>query len=1226
MILRVNKSKETELSTKDKPDEENSLSTKESFTGKIGVTIGDLDNYKKDSLINIWKDANAYYSSGEEWTDEDAEFFDELAVRINTATEEGIGTVSGPAVGMVANKEFDYKNNEDEKAIKDEGLNGDDGLGFGQHNESFNEEDHPRDEDGQFASGSGSNNGSSDSEPEEQKTLTGSSTPDEIKTINDSLDFETQGHYIKLPNFPFKENGKWIEKDIVRQVKPDLEYPEKSTHSGMSSELDLDHFEDSSGKMIKSGDEIEFTDQYGSKGKIIKTIVKVTGFNYDDRDEWEPPNIDGYVISSTDEEEYPLNQAKRGGNSRPDESRIRKSSDIKMKNGESLDQILLNETYIQDQFGVFYRPVYVGENYKEHESDLVFEGKLYTTEGVGNCPFCKGAGKITVEKLGLKDCPDCDGTGDVQGEQEMPQEVPPQEVPQQEMPVEEEVEEEFIDETPETENMMMSDFIDKEEGKEHYDKDGTYWFTTDNGKKVGVKKGQTLEDALSASGIPDDGVDQSDVTAEDMAKNEDNDKPKEDKSREDDNEERYEKLFGRISKDAQANQDIYSQSNFDPDVHMDGDLLNDLRDAGVTDDEIIGYVDNLDDLDSTKQGDFMKDNYGDKSTNVPSAKSISDKQAKDFWDNLDKSDKIGSGLDNVGNYKYDRLTPDEQMAVKERYTDQFKSREQLYDEFRELKEKYPTEYGMDAHRYVSDTERLLRGKPTTLGVTLNDGKKTKDNTIVVSDSTDWIHGDNRIGHRHNAYEEIFEPTQVEGKDGVWEFGGSYTNEKQMKRLAKMAKKDGTLTKGNVKTLMDEAIIDADPSENKPIAFKLGGKTYWTAPTNPNYEAGESFKSKSCGCKKKGLEASISKYEKFIKTEINVLKTRAKAGEAVGLMYGLPTVRKNGKKIKGTLAYAGVSLNDRIYLPEELAKGHGKTLPLLLNHSSTAGAEEEMDRLDGEMRDHLENEKDYEVGEVTLTWDADKLTLFYEGVIENEFFQKEVDDMDMAVSLGIFYDSNSPKVCDEECYTLIKGAEFREVSLVYHAGFPIATIEAVESKLKRASIKDIKAKANEDSLVKIEDNEDADTQVTVLDEWKNETDPDVDGETKGIRTTKEAIAEEEDELPRGGSIDAEPKETDTIEQPQIIVESLQTQDSFSVRGVSGMTISNSNGVEKYAFDPTQNYSTNTIHFSVTEQGGTIFGEEMQLTPKMTTPDELTKEIESKPDIKFTDADEDILKKN
>ena len=999
-------SDETELSTKGQPDEENSLSTKESFTGTIGVTIGDLDKYKKDSLINIWKDANAYYSSGEEWTDEDAEFFDELAVRINTATEEGMGSISGPAVGMIAN-------NHDDK--KDETL-----------------------------------------------------------------------------------------------------------------------------------------------------VMPV----------------------------------------------------------ESKEQILLNETYIQDQFGVFYRPVYVGENYKEHESDLVFEGKLYTTEGVGNCPFCKGAGKITVEKLGLKDCPDCEGSGDVQGEQEMPpQEMPPQEIPQQEVPVEEEVEEEFIDETPETENMMMSDFIDKEEGKEHYDKDGTYWFTTDNGKKVGVKKGQSLEDALSASGIPDDGVDQSDVTAEDMAKNEDKskdtDKPK-GKSKggkvkmgfsKKDEDYFIEKKDGTIEKMTMSPKEAKAfQKSFDN--KNDNDDRVGWSIGGRLESQYDKQGDNVDEPREDKKADG-------KSTNVPSAKSISDKQAKDFWDNLDKSDKIGSGLFNVGNYEYDRLTPDEQMAVKERYTDQFKSRGQLYDEFRELKEKYPKEYGMDEHRYVSDTERLLRGKPTTLGVTLNDGKKTKDNTIVVSDSTDWIHGDNRIGHRHNAYEEVFEPTQVEGKDGVWEFGGSYTNEDQMKRLAKMAKKDGTLTKGNVKTLMDEATIDADPSENKPIAFKLGGKTYWTAPTNPNYESGESFKSKStesCGCKTKGLEASISKYEKFIRTEINILKKRANEGESVGLMYGLPTVRKNGKKIKGTLAYAGVSLNDRIYLPEELAKGHGKTLPLLLNHSSTAGAEEEMDRLDSEMRDHLENEKDYEVGEVTLTWDADKLTLFYEGVIENEFFQKEVDEMDMAVSLGIFYDSNSPQVCDENCYTLIKGAEFREVSLVYHAGFPIATIEAVESKLKRASIKDIKAKANEDDLVKREIKKDGSIETTKLDEWKS----------------KEAIAEEEeDEMPHGGSIDAEPKETDIIEQPVVMdLESneVRSPSDFSVRGVSGMTISNSNGVEKYSFDPTQSYSTNMIHFSVTEQGGVISGEEIQMQPKMATPEELTKEIESKPNVVFTDSDENILKKN
>ncbi len=329
---------------------------------------------------------------------------------------------------------------------------------------------------------------------------------------------------------------------------------------------------------------------------------------------------------------------------------------------------------------------------------------------------------------------------------------------------------------------------------------------------------------------------------------------------------------------------------------------------------------------------------------------------------------------------------------------------------------------------------------------------------------------------------------------------------------------------------------------------------------------------SCNCQKKTKVEQA--YESFISKKIEILKKRAKGNESVTMMYGLPTIRKNGRKIKGTLAYAGVSLNDRIYLPEELAKGHGKTLPLLLNHSAIAGAENEMDRLDDEMRNSLETETDYNVGEVTLTWDADKLTLYYEGVVENEFFQKEIDDMDMAVSLGIYYDSDSPKVCDEECYTLIKGAEFREVSLVYHAGFPIATIEAVEAKLKKKSAESV---------------------------------------TLGHYDEEKKSDEVEDELPLGGTIDAEPKEES--------VESFYAPQEFSVRGVSGMTISNSNGVEKYTFDPTQNYSTNTIHFNVLGEGATIFGEQLQ--PKMTTPEELTKEIEAKGDLEVEDSDKDVI---
>ena len=335
-------------------------------------------------------------------------------------------------------------------------------------------------------------------------------------------------------------------------------------------------------------------------------------------------------------------------------------------------------------------------------------------------------------------------------------------------------------------------------------------------------------------------------------------------------------------------------------------------------------------------------------------------------------------------------------------------------------------------------------------------------------------------------------------------------------------------------------------------------------------------SKSCGCKTKAEEAKISAFESFINDKITILKKRAKGNESVTMMYGLPTVRKNGRKIKGTLAYAGVSLNDRIYLPEELAKGHGKTLPLLLNHSALAGAENEMDRLDDEMRNSLQNETDYQVGEVTLTWDADKLTLYYEGVVDNEFFQKEIDDMDMAVSLGIYYDSDSPVVCDEECYTLIKGAEFREVSLVHHAGFPIATIEAVEARLKKKSAESI---------------------------------------TLGHYDEEEKSDEVEDELPLGGSIDAEP-----VDDSQV-VESFHAPQEFSVRGVSGMTISNTNGVERYVFDPTQNYSTNTIHFSVLGEGAEIFGEQLQ--PKMTTPEELTKEIEKQKDLVIEDSDKDVI---
>ena len=154
-----------------------------------------------------------------------------------------------------------------------------------------------------------------------------------------------------------------------------------------------------------------------------------------------------------------------------------------------------------------------------------------------------------------------------------------------------------------------------------------------------------------------------------------------------------------------------------------------------------------------------------------------------------------------------------------------------------------------------------------------------------------------------------------------------------------------------------------------------------------------------------------------------------------------------KKIKGILAYAGVSHNQRLYLPEVLSVGDGKTLPLIFNHATHQGIENELHRLPEEIRRQILQDQRIVVGEVKLHWKPEDLTLFYEGEIKNPFFISEVDKGDMAVSLGMIFDADSPKVCNVECYTVVKGGEFNEVSLVYHPGFPIASIEANEAYLK-----------------------------------------------------------------------------------------------------------------------------------------------------------------------------------
>lgn len=823
------------------------------------------------------------------------------------------------------------------------------------------------------------------------------------------------------------------------------------------------------------------------------------------------------------------------------------------------ERAIFNENYIQDQFGVLYRPVYIGENINIDSDDiLIYNNKYYTTESLGNCAFCQGAGKITVEKLGLKDCPDCDGTGDIQQAQPNGIGQPPQtsfmgggasdgkiQEPNMQQPqiTEPDIpDENIIEEEPEQDT--LDSFKEKSEEAIANEKDD--WITM-NGVHIKVKEGQTKKQAV---------------------------------------------------------QDFLESKG--DDLEDKDDLISNIQRAGKT---------------------HFKEDQGKAPDTLTSDK------LKEWWDNKDpKEREYGGSLYLSGNKSFDDLSSSAQDAVRDRYMDQFKSRQDLHSDLKELREKHPKQPYMDEHPDIYYAEKQLRGKPTKLSWTLDSAKKTKDNTIAVSDNRDFI----------DEYDEIFEPKKVEGRDDAYAFGGSAVSIGQMNRIARMAKKDGHLNKGDYNTLLSKAVIDAHPNENKPVAFKLGNKTYYSAPMNLDYSGEAKLKDgyikcskcsqqfsnaqwlldhmkdvhktagESCGCKKKAHEANIVKYKDFIGKQIEILKKKAKVGESVNVMYGLPTISKNGRKIKGKLAYAGVSLNDRIYLPEELAKGHGRKLPLLVNHSSTAGAENELDRLSDDVLEHLYNERDYKVGEVTLNWDPKQLTLFYEGVVEDKFFQKEIDDMNMAVSLGIYYDSDSPKICDENCYTLIKGAEFREVSLVYHAGFPIATIEAVEAELKEKALKAIEDHSRANSF----------------------KDPTGQGNTpEQIEDfyNGEAVAEEELDvlMPDEQPIDVEEKPTgepltvDINEDIPMVAEAFTTPYNFSVRGVRGFTVSNSNGVTRYKLDPTMGYETNMIHFDVTEKGAEVFGEQLQ--PKMTTPENVTKEIESKPDIKFTDADEDAFKK-
>jgi len=239
-----------------------------------------------------------------------------------------------------------------------------------------------------------------------------------------------------------------------------------------------------------------------------------------------------------------------------------------------------------------------------------------------------------------------------------------------------------------------------------------------------------------------------------------------------------------------------------------------------------------------------------------------------------------------------------------------------------------------------------------------------------------------------------------------------------------------------------------------------------------------------------LKVKANEFSTFVKSHLQYLQKKHNKEASVFFDFGRIATEnldiRDGESlpIHGILAYAGVSLNNRLYLPEHLATGHERQLPLRINHSSVLGLQQEIHRLPREVQEALMRGEDVEVGEVNLTWHPESLTLTYEGFVANEFFKNEIHEGRMSVSLGVLYDADAPEVCDVECYTIIKGAEFEEVSLVYHKGFPVATLVATELFLKKyASLNTFKQQVSnekQDTMRKKKSKEDMDEGIGGID--------------------------------------------------------------------------------------------------------------------------------------------------
>lgn len=135
-----------------------------------------------------------------------------------------------------------------------------------------------------------------------------------------------------------------------------------------------------------------------------------------------------------------------------------------------------------------------------------------------------------------------------------------------------------------------------------------------------------------------------------------------------------------------------------------------------------------------------------------------------------------------------------------------------------------------------------------------------------------------------------------------------------------------------------------------------------------------------------------------------------------------TIVIESHKISGIALIPRISRNQNLYLPEELKRADGKTVPLNWEHQTEKSA----------------------IGQVTFHYDKDLQQLRYEGIITDENAYNLIKNRTHHVSIGA-EPSSVKSVCgSEQCYNLPEGLNFRELSIVATPGIPESTVNLIES--------------------------------------------------------------------------------------------------------------------------------------------------------------------------------------